>query len=123
MTWVSFVGFWQMRELGQEDAVFRNYDLLWNTGKSTEPGNEKPLHLWLALKRSGLMEHGDTYSHIPWAVAEAAQRLVNLGMARPTNPQLVLRLVAWFNWDRIRCGEYQQFMLRSKSVAKERTGR
>lgn len=104
-----------MREMGQEDAIFRNYDLLWNCGKHHAENPSESMHLWLALKRINVFQHGEPRSRIPWGVAEVAQRVVNLGGERPPNSQVVIRLIAWYNWDRIRKGEVQQFMLRSRS--------
>ncbi len=113
MNWVSFMTFWQMRELGQADATFRNYDLLWNVGKEYRSTPEQSTYLWLALKHLGLARKSRTET--PWGVAEVAQRIVNMGGERPRNSQLVLRLIAWYNWHRIRSGEVQSFMLRSRS--------
>jgi hypothetical protein len=113
MTWVSFMDFYLTRELGQEDTIMRNYDLLGYVGKSPEIA-DKPMHLWLALKRSGLMLNDDSWTYAPWAMAEGAQRIVNLGGERPTNQKLAVRLMAWYTWDRIRKGDLQQYLMKTR---------
>lgn len=91
-----------MRELGQEDATFRNYDILHWTGRSDK---SESTHLWLALNRIGGLLASNSRASIPYGVAEAAQRIVNLGGERPSNEKLIIRLVGWYVWDRIRKGE------------------
>lgn len=109
MTWGSFMDFWIMREMGHEDAVFRNYDLTWNLGKGASD-----IHLFLAFNRLGLI-HTKGKADISLHMAEVRQRLLNTGQRDVDENRLALRLCAWHNWDRIRAGEVQKFMLRSRS--------
>lgn len=103
----SFVDFWLMREMGQEDAVFRNYDLLWACGQGVPD-----LHMWLGLRRAGIPN--PSTKNIQAGMDQLAQWLVDCGIERPAPDTLMWRLVAWYTWDRIREGEVQQFMLRSR---------
>jgi hypothetical protein len=101
MTWVSFVDFWIMRELGTEDSVMRNYDITRMTGEGST-------HLWLALKRIGVpCTAKDHENYVP----EVRARLVAIGVPEPPLPQVRIRLIAWYNWDRIRKGEVGSWFL------------
>ena len=113
--WQSFVNFWLMRELGQEDAILRNYDVLRYNGKD----NGWRLHLWLAVKRLG--EPAKSVEDAQNWLNELAQRFVNMGAERPALSVLDNRLRAWYVWDKIRRDEYQQWYL--SGMVKERRGK
>lgn len=102
--WRSFVDFWIMRELGQADAVFRNYNIMWGSGRA----NNGP-SLWRPLKRIGIFpKHVDEApNHIP----EVAVRLEAIGLTRPDYGAIDVRLRGWYNWDRIREGEVMKWVL------------
>jgi hypothetical protein len=102
MTWASFVDFWLMREMGLEDTVFRNYNVMALTGKGD-------IHLWAAIRRAGFQASTaeDALNTIPTVIA----RLAALGVQRPTYEQVRVRLIGWYTWDRIRKGEVQSWML------------
>lgn len=102
MRWSSFIDFWIMRELGMEDAIFRNYDLLKFTGRD----RKWELHLWLAMRRMGL-EPANSKTAADM-IPEVAQRIANVySCPRPDYETLRIRIIAWAVWDRIRTGETQ----------------
>lgn len=102
--WQSFLNFWIMRELGQEDAILRNYDVMSTQGKG---GGSS--HLYLAIRRLG--EPARTQEDALNWLSEIAQRFVNMGAERPDIAVLHNRLRGWYVWDRIRMGEYKQWFL------------
>lgn len=109
MTWRSFVDFWLMRELGQEDAIMRNYDIMRFAGKGET-------HLWLALGRIGMREAG---TPIPLLLHSVCTALRNVGCAAPNPEQVRQRLIGWYTWDRIRKQEITQWFL-SEMVRRQR---
>lgn len=111
MTWRSFVDFWCMRELSQEDTIMRNYDITRYTGKGET-------HLWLALKRIGLS--GVQANTVENYVPEVAQMLANIGPSPiPEFERVRVRLIGWYTWDRIRKGELSSWFL-SEMVKRSR---
>lgn len=118
MTWASFINFWIMRELDMEDAIFRNYDLLRFSGYERGSGQ-----LALAMKRLGV----DGTRLRKWEYAEdmlpeIAQRIANVyNVERPAYEKVRVRLIAWYSWDRIRCGELRQWFM-DEMIRKKRSG-
>lgn len=103
MTWRSFVDFWVMRELGQEDAVLRNYDVLKFAGTKKDS-----VGLNLALRRIGIAAPAkETLNYIP----EVMARLKAIGIDTTDFDKVRVRLVGWYTWDRIRKGDIQQWFL------------
>lgn len=91
-----------MREMGHEDSIVRNYDLLrWN-GKGE-------MHLYLAMRHLNepVRSAEDARNWLP----EIAQRFANMGAPRPDLHVLSNRLRAWYVHNRIEAGTYQQWFL------------
>lgn len=120
MTWGSFVDFWLMRDMGHEDAVLRNYDVMKFVGPERTSENGWNLHLWLALKRIGIhsTKSEESLNYLP----EVAARLQAMGHPRPDFEQVRIRLIAWFTWDRIRKGDIQQWFI-AEHIRQMRTSR
>lgn len=96
MTWRSFMDYWLMRELDQQDAIARNYVLC------TPKAHDNHNFCYDALKRMGI---GVRKGNWQFAIDEIVQRLVNMGYQRPDRDVVRIRLNEWYTWDRIRTGE------------------
>lgn len=112
MTWGSFVDFWIMREMGHEDAIMRNYDIMRFVGSGE-------LRLSLALSRIGIPHRSDeALNYVP----EVCGRLTAMGQPAASVPQVRTRLIGWYEWDRIRRGDIRSWFL-SEMVHSARGGR
>lgn len=106
MTWRSFVDYVLMCELGQADAIARNYDLddlngVRNAGIVFDRGA-----LRMGLDQRNIVRH-----HLPPMIA---QRLRDMGYI-PPDADTIMRLVRqWYVWDRIRKGEVRQWPLKPR---------
>jgi len=101
MTWRSFVGYVLMREMGHEDAVYRNYDVSDLNGSS--PG----IVLDRAFDRMGFDQKNTAR---PFVLPIIAQYLRNVGYQPPADlAQLGALAREWYQWDRIRAGELRGF--------------
>lgn len=108
MTWGSFHGFWLMRELGQEDAVYRNYDL----------DKAHFTYVSMGITRTGVVH---PYANTVLGVQVIAQYLVDCGVPRGSLGKstalyqydtLEERLAEWAVWAMIRKGERPRWPLR-----------
>lgn len=116
MSWTSFIDFWIMRELGQEDAIFRNYDLLRYSGNGQG-------QLYAAMKQLGMdMTRIQKWEYADNFVPEVAQNIANMYCltTRPDPAQVRIRLIAWYTWDRIRRGVVTQWFLSEMVKGKRR---
>lgn len=105
MTWRSFMEYVVMLELGQSDAVYRNYDLEHLNG--SKPGQV----LDRAFARMGFDQKNTAR---PFVLPAIRAHMRNCGY-NPTHTDEVLSALvrAWYNWDRIRSGDLQQWPLRA----------
>lgn len=94
-----------MRELGQEDAICRNYDLTFYIDRR-EPGMEYS-HVRSACEKFGIPM--DTKSPLKLLIDEVRARLRNMGYAAGTDDQLQTMLNEWYIWDRIRTGSLRSW--------------
>lgn len=105
MTWRSFMDYVLMRELGQADAIVRNYDLRNLNG--SKPG----IIIDRAFARMGFDQPRTAR---PLIVPTIAAYLINMGYQRClTRDELEWRIREWYNWDRIRKGEIRQWPLKT----------
>lgn len=102
MTWGSFIDYWLMSEMNTPDAIMRNYALA-----RSRPKDHTAVSVCLAVKR---LSFKGTQRTVYEDVKEIQARLQNMG-AEAYWPLLLRRLVEWYNWDRIRKGELQQWFL------------
>lgn len=103
MTWRSFVDYVLMVELGQQDAIMRNYDL--DHLKGAKPGQV----LDRAFARMGFDQPNTPRAFV---IPEIAQRLRNMGYS-PTSPEQLAQLARrWYTWDRIRTGDVLMWPMR-----------
>ena len=93
-----------MRRMGQEDSIYRNYDL-------SDLGNLKPGQaLDKAFARMGFDQ---AHTLRIFVVGTVAQRMRNVQFEPPPDDQLADLMREWYNWDRIRTGEVRKWKLRS----------
>lgn len=104
MTWRSFMEYVVMRELGQADAVERNYDL--SNLNGSKPGQV----LDRAFARMGFDQKNTAR---PFVLPAIRARMQNMGF-RATQPDETLALLVrqWYNWDRIRTGDLMRWPLK-----------
>ena len=104
MTWRSFMDYVIMLELGQHDAVYRNYDI--GNLNGSKPG--------IVLDRAFAMM-GFDQKNTPRAFVLPAIRaqLTNVGYPCTRDDDwLAERVREWYNWHRIRSGMLQQWPLK-----------
>lgn len=102
VTWASFVDFWIMRELGQEDSIMRNYDVMKYAGRGA-------FALMFGVQRIGIpVRHVD---EAPNYIPEVMARLQAIGFKELNPDQVRVRLIGWYTWDRIRKGDIQQWFM------------
>lgn len=98
MTWGSFVNYWIMRQMGQEDTICRNYDFLYYAPLHYKPGEHEEVYTLKAAKRMGLSATKPYH-----VVSEVTARLHSMGF--DITDDVGARLVEWYCHDRIRLGE------------------
>lgn len=110
--WRSFVEFVVMRELGQSDAVYRNYNLLYvhNRGNPEREPHLPGIVLDRAFKRMGFEPVARPFL-LPWVRAH----LRNAGYNAGTDEDLSILIREWYTWDRIRSGDLRQWPLKQVS--------
>lgn len=98
-----------MRELGQEDSIYRNYDLRIRF-KQQRQGE---IHTYIigARERMGLETTGWTFQAM---LADIRQKLVDMRYTPPDNDTLHNLINSWYIWDRIRTGALKQWTLRKR---------
>lgn len=93
-----------MCELGQSDAVYRNYDLGHLNG--SKPGQ--------VLDRGfALMGFDQKNTHRSYVLPTVRAHMANAGYRAPDDAALATLVREWYNWHRIRHGMLQQWPLRS----------
>lgn len=106
MTWRSFMDYVIMRELGQDDAITRNYDLLHLNG--SKPG----MVLDRAAARMGLDQRNIAR---PFILPTIGAQMRSVGYNPPTDVEAFAALVReWYIWDRIRTKDLQRWPLKSR---------
>jgi hypothetical protein len=106
MTWRSFMDYVLMCELGQSDAITRNYDL--QHLKGAKPG----IVLDRAFARMGFDQPNTPRAYV---IPTVAQCLRNMGYSPPDPDKLGWLMREWYTWDRIRKGELRQWPLKKIS--------
>ena len=90
-----------MREMGHEDAIYRNYAL--DDLNGSKPG----VVLDRAFARMGFDQKNTLR---PFVLPTIAARMRNTGFQPPDSMVDLARLVRqWYQWDRIRAGDMMQF--------------
>lgn len=107
MTWRSFLDYVLMCELGQDDAITRNYDL--NNLNGSKPG----IMLDRAFSRMGFNQYSTLRAHI---VPTVAQRMRDVGYTPPEPVRLENLIREWYIWDRIRKEEIWQWPYKKSSA-------
>lgn len=93
-----------MRELGQTDAVYRNYDLLNLNG--SKPGQ--------VLDRAyALMGFDQKNTARAFVLPSIRAHMANMGYKAPLDHALAMMVHEWYNWHRIRHGLVQRWPLRA----------
>lgn len=93
-----------MCELGQSDAVYRNYDLGHLNG--SKPGQ--------VLDRAfALMGFDQKNTLRAYVLPTIRAHMVNMGFRPPSDDALAAIVREWYNWHRIRNGMLQQWPLRA----------
>lgn len=114
MTWGSFMDYWLMRELGQQDAICRNYwlDKYAHQAKYRFAVTHVAMNGWDVKALNRLRIFDDTCSPY-WQLKQVAQCLVNYGASYPDLEVLRVRLIEWYTWDRLRKGDLTRWPYRS----------
>jgi hypothetical protein len=101
VTWVSFVEYWIMREMGTPDAIVRNYAL----EHPWRPGDKKQTNVFFALNRLGIRVKLGSESI---GVDEVAARLRSYGID-PHTSYVAERLGEYYIWDRLKRGDLRHW--------------
>lgn len=105
MSWRGFVDFWLMLEMGNDDATYRNYDLL----RYARAANCDLTWLLLGIRRADLFVPGVPSEFL---VADGQRRLLNMGFHPDSLGAVRIRLLEYYPWDSIRTGEYRKWPYR-----------
>jgi len=100
MSWLSFVQYVTMREMGQSDTVQRNYDV--GNLNGSKPG--------VVLDRAyKLMGFDQANTARPFVLPSIRAHLFNVGFNAPDDAALQLLVREWYNWHRIRSGAVERW--------------
>jgi len=108
MTWRSFVEFVTMRAMGQEDAVYRNYDTTYKPGKA---GSDYLTYAISACERMKLHTQGVP---LQFLIAEVQARLRGMGYYEPDTHKLECLMCEWYIWDALKYGSLRRWKYRKR---------
>jgi len=103
VTWRSFMEFVTMLDLGQTDAIYRNYDI--GNLNGSKPG----VVLDRAYARMGFDQPNTPR---PFVLPSIRAHMFNMGYQAPNDDELAALVRQWYNWDRIRKGDLIKWPMR-----------